>query len=76
MGDARRGAAFYALEVMAWWRSIGRSDITSSMPWRKCKTMEEESRDDHREVCKKGFDKKLNSFVQSYGSKQLDASCC
>jgi GH15 family glucan-1,4-alpha-glucosidase len=28
-----------------------------------------------REVCKKGFDKKLNSFVQSYGSKQLDASC-
>ena len=28
-----------------------------------------------REVCKKGFDTKLNSFVQSYGSKQLDASC-
>jgi GH15 family glucan-1,4-alpha-glucosidase len=28
-----------------------------------------------REVLKKGFDKKLNSFVQSYGSKQLDASC-
>jgi GH15 family glucan-1,4-alpha-glucosidase len=29
----------------------------------------------HRQVCAKGFDKKLNSFVQSYGSKQLDASC-
>jgi len=29
----------------------------------------------HREVCAKGFDKKLNSFVQSYGSKDLDASC-
>jgi GH15 family glucan-1,4-alpha-glucosidase len=29
----------------------------------------------HREVCEKGFNKKLNSFVQSYGSKQLDASC-
>ena len=27
------------------------------------------------EVLKKGFDKKLNSFVQYYGSKQLDASC-
>src|SRR6185437_268985 len=25
--------------------------------------------------CEKGFNKKLNSFVQSYGSKQLDASC-
>ena len=29
----------------------------------------------HQEVCEKGFDKELNSFVQSYGSKQLDASC-
>jgi GH15 family glucan-1,4-alpha-glucosidase len=29
----------------------------------------------HREVCDKGFNKKLNSFVQSYGSKELDASC-
>ena len=29
----------------------------------------------HKEVCEKGFDKKMNSFVQSYGSKQLDASC-
>jgi GH15 family glucan-1,4-alpha-glucosidase len=33
----------------------------------------------HREVCAKGFDKKLNSFVQAYGpgSKKgvLDASC-
>jgi GH15 family glucan-1,4-alpha-glucosidase len=29
----------------------------------------------HKEVCKRGFDKGLNSFVQSYGSKQLDAAC-
>ncbi len=29
----------------------------------------------HKEICKKGFDERLNSFVQSYGSKQLDASC-
>ncbi|GAC1355506.1 MAG: glycoside hydrolase family 15 protein [Acidobacteriaceae bacterium] len=29
----------------------------------------------HREVCEKGFDPKLNSFVQSYGSRELDASC-
>lgn len=29
----------------------------------------------HREVCHKGFNKRLNSFVQSYGSAQLDASC-
>jgi GH15 family glucan-1,4-alpha-glucosidase len=29
----------------------------------------------HQEICAKGFNKKLNSFVQSYGSKSLDASC-
>jgi GH15 family glucan-1,4-alpha-glucosidase len=28
----------------------------------------------HRDVCEKGFDRVLNSFVESYGSKLLDAS--
>jgi GH15 family glucan-1,4-alpha-glucosidase len=28
----------------------------------------------HDEVCRYGFDPELNSFVQSYGSKELDAS--
>jgi GH15 family glucan-1,4-alpha-glucosidase len=28
----------------------------------------------HDEVCTRGFDRGLNSFVQSYGSKELDAS--
>jgi GH15 family glucan-1,4-alpha-glucosidase len=29
----------------------------------------------HAEVCAKGFNQRLNSFVQSYGSRTLDASC-
>ena len=29
----------------------------------------------HREICRKGFNKKLNAFTQSYGSKTLDAAC-
>jgi GH15 family glucan-1,4-alpha-glucosidase len=37
--------------------------------WRKNRDMI------HKEVCEKGFNKKLNSFTQSYGSTQLDASC-
>jgi GH15 family glucan-1,4-alpha-glucosidase len=37
--------------------------------WRKNRDMI------HKEVCEKGFNKKLNSFTQSYGSKELDASC-
>jgi len=28
----------------------------------------------HRDVCEKGFDRSLNTFVESYGSKLLDAS--
>jgi GH15 family glucan-1,4-alpha-glucosidase len=28
----------------------------------------------HRDVCAKGFDPQLNAFVESYGSKMLDAS--
>ncbi|WP_171171592.1 glycoside hydrolase family 15 protein [Streptomyces sp. I05A-00742] len=34
-----------------------------------------EMRDDiHRDVCEKGYDKERNTFTQSYGSKELDAS--
>ena len=29
----------------------------------------------HKQVCDKGFNKKLNAFTQSYGSSTLDASC-
>lgn len=28
----------------------------------------------HRQVCRNGFDRELGSFVQAYGSKELDAS--
>jgi GH15 family glucan-1,4-alpha-glucosidase len=28
----------------------------------------------HAEICERGFDRELNSFVQTYGSKRLDAS--
>ena len=37
--------------------------------WRKNRDML------HEDICKKGFNKKLNAFTQSYGSDALDASC-
>ena len=43
----------------------GKGDVAR---WRKNRDMI------HREVCKKGFSKRRNSFVQSYGSSALDAS--
>jgi GH15 family glucan-1,4-alpha-glucosidase len=67
---------FVHSKVMAWLaldRAIkhheeydGKGDVKR---WRKNRAMLRE------EICSKGFDKKLNSFTQSYGSKVLDASC-
>jgi GH15 family glucan-1,4-alpha-glucosidase len=72
-GDAQH---FVYSKVMAWValdhavkrreRFDGTGDVKR---WRKNRDML------HREICAKGFNKKLNSFTQSYGSKVLDASC-
>ena len=74
--ETRGGAQHFThSKVMAWvaldraikhHEQYGSGDVKQ---WKKNREMI------HREICKKGFDKKLNSFVQSYGSKQLDASC-
>jgi GH15 family glucan-1,4-alpha-glucosidase len=40
----------------------------SGQPWREI------ADEIHAEVCERGFDRDLNSFVQAYGSKRLDAS--
>ncbi len=67
---------FVHSKVMAWValdRAIkhyeqydGDGDITG---WRRNRELI------HKEVCAKGFNKRLNSFTQSYGSSTLDASC-
>ena len=77
LGDARRTETLYVhSKVMAWValdRAIkhyekfdGGGDVKG---WKRNRELI------HKEVLEKGFDKKLNSFVQSYGSKELDASC-
>jgi GH15 family glucan-1,4-alpha-glucosidase len=71
-GDARH---FTHSKVMAWValdRAIKHHEQYGTGDVKRWKTNREMI---HREVCKRGFDKKLNSFVQSYGSKQLDAAC-
>jgi len=67
---------FVHSKVMAWValdraiRYVGRYDHSADVPrWKKVRSQI------HAEVLRKGFNKKLNSFVQYYGSKQLDASC-
>ena len=67
---------FVHSKVMAWValdraiRNVDRYDGAADLKrWKKVREKI------HAEVLSKGFDKKLNSFVQFYGSKQLDASC-
>ena len=67
---------FVHSKAMAWValdRAIKRSDQFEGKAdlegWRR-------NRDTlHAEICEKGFNQELNSFVQSYGSDALDASC-
>jgi GH15 family glucan-1,4-alpha-glucosidase len=64
---------FVHSKVMAWVAfdrasSDGQSDDESSRHWRAI------ADEIHAEVCARGFDRELDSFVQAYGSKQLDAS--
>ncbi len=60
--------AWVALDraIKHWERYGGGGDIKR---WKKNRDMI------HKEVCERGFNKKLKSFVQAYGSKELDASC-
>src|SRR5207249_2781214 len=66
---------FVHSKVMAWVafdravRSVEEHDLDGPVDhWRAL-------RDEiHAEVCERGFDESLGSFVQSYGSRELDAS--
>ena len=72
---------FVHSKVMAWvaydrairsWEFLrARGQAVLDVPVGRWRALREEI---HAEVCAKGFDRDLNSFVQSYGSKQLDAS--
>jgi GH15 family glucan-1,4-alpha-glucosidase len=64
---------FVHSKVMAWVAfdraaSDGQSPAESAQRWRDI------ADEIHAEVCERGFDRELDSFVQTYGSKQLDAS--
>jgi GH15 family glucan-1,4-alpha-glucosidase len=73
----RRGAGkhYVSSKVMTWVafdrgiKSVEKFGFKA--PLEKWRTMRDTI---HRDVCEKGFDRELNSFVESYGSKLLDAS--
>jgi GH15 family glucan-1,4-alpha-glucosidase len=71
-GPARH---FTHSKVMIWvafdriLKRFERSDLNA--PFAEWRALRDKIHDD---VCRRGFDKKLNSFVQYYGSRQADAS--
>src|SRR5579864_4766806 len=66
---------FVHSKVMAWVAfdraAIALEDEGAKDPARRWRQIADEI---HAEVCDRGFDRDLNSFVQAYGSKQVDAS--
>ncbi|MBO0716126.1 MAG: glycoside hydrolase family 15 protein, partial [Rhizobiales bacterium] len=73
--EVRGGAQhFVHSKVMAWVAFDRAANVVESeafnesgQHWRKI------ADEIHAEVCERGFDRDLNSFVQAYGSKRLDA---
>ena len=74
LGGARRAAALRPFEgdglgrVRSRGKRGGTREFAIGQRWREI------ADEIHAEVCEKGFDRELNSFVQAYGSKRLDAS--
>ena len=61
-------------KVMAWVamdRAVKQSHLLGDVPVDRWRAVRDQI---HGEICEKGFDAELNSFVQFYGSKLLDAS--
>jgi GH15 family glucan-1,4-alpha-glucosidase len=66
---------FVHSKVMAWVAFHRASDEVGVKTFRESGQRWREIADEiHAEVCERGFDRDLNSFVQAYGSRRLDAS--
>ncbi|HTY83316.1 MAG TPA: glycoside hydrolase family 15 protein [Silvibacterium sp.] len=74
--EVRGGAKqFTYSKVMAWVAFDRAIRIAESCGFKAPLKRWKETRETiHRQVCDKGFNKRLNSFVQYYGSRHLDAS--
>ena len=66
---------FVHSKVMAWVAfDRAAADVEAQAPNEPEGRWREIANEIHAEICERGFDRDLNSFVQAYGSKLLDAS--
>jgi len=71
-GDGKHYVSSKVMTWVAFDRGIKSAEkFGFKAPLEKWRTLRETI---HRDVCNKGFDRELNAFVESYGSKMLDAS--
>jgi GH15 family glucan-1,4-alpha-glucosidase len=71
-GDGKHYVSSKVMTWVAFDRGIKSAEkFGFKAPLEKWRTLRETI---HRDVCENGFDRELNSFVESYGSKLLDAS--
>ncbi|HKW09560.1 MAG TPA: glycoside hydrolase family 15 protein [Gemmatimonadaceae bacterium] len=77
MWEVRGGPQHFTYSKVMAWVAVDRA-IKNTESFRGVNESIDEWRrlreDIHAEVCEKGFDRELGAFVQSYGSKLLDAS--
>jgi GH15 family glucan-1,4-alpha-glucosidase len=77
MWETRGGRQhFVHSKVMAWvaFDRAANELVAQAYDDRRHRQWREIADEIHAEVCERGFDRDLNSFVQAYGSKRLDAS--
>jgi len=74
--EVRGGARHFVYsKVMAWVAFDRAADVVETEAYNESGERWREIADEiHAEVCERGFDRDLNSFVQAYDSKRLDAS--
>jgi GH15 family glucan-1,4-alpha-glucosidase len=74
--EVRGGPQYFVhSKVMAWVAFDRAATVSESEAFNESGQRWREIADEiHAEVCERGFDRDLDSFVQAYGSKRLDAS--
>jgi GH15 family glucan-1,4-alpha-glucosidase len=74
--EVRGGARHFVYsKVMAWVAFDRAAEVVETEAYNESGQRWREIADEiHAEVCERGFDRDLNSFVQAYDSKRLDAS--
>jgi GH15 family glucan-1,4-alpha-glucosidase len=74
--EVRGGAQHFVYSKVMAWVAFDRAvdSVAAEGPSEEAKRWREIADEIHAEVCERGFDRELDSFVQAYGSKRLDAS--